>query len=393
LNGSKNSCGQGRDGAESPEPIGAIRSVYDGKLLPNIQVQTFRNTDRSFPTRTVARGGPVAPLPHRVTQVQDFPIRANGTVYDLYDYVSRNRVAGLLLLKKGEIAFEYYDFGNDASTRWMSMSMAKSISTTLIGVAMQDGLIGSVEESLTRYLPELTGSAYDGVSIRQLLQMTSGVQWDDSHLNPESERRRMLELQISQQPGAILRYMASLPRAAEPGTVWNYSTGETHVVGALVHAATGRWPSDYLSEKIWSRLGMERDASWWLEAPGGLEVAGSGLSATLRDYARFGQFLLHDGIIDSQRVLPEGWVREAVAPREIGGKQVAYGYMFWSVPEPDGSFASGAFSARGIFGQYIYINPVEQVVVAVLSSRSKPKGAEVILDNDFFNAAVEALRT
>jgi CubicO group peptidase (beta-lactamase class C family) len=370
------------------------RRVYEGRLLPSEQVITFRQTERLFATRPVLRGGgPVQTLPRRATQIQDVAIRSGGKHYDLYDYLSRNRIAGALLLKGGEIAFEYYDFGNDPTTRWMSMSMAKSVSTTLIGAAVQQGLIGDVDEQLTVYLPELKSSAYDGVTIRQLLQMSSGVAWDDTHTEPASERRAMLELQIEQQPGAILRYMRQLKRVAAPGTAWNYNTGDTHVVGALLHAATGRWAADYLSERIWSRLGMEADASWWLESPDGLEVAGSGISATLRDYGRFGRFLLQDGVAGGERILPENWIREAVAPRNIGGKQVEYGYMWWPVAAPDGTFGNGAFSARGIFGQYIYINPAEQVVVVILSSRSKPKGAEAIPDNDFFNAAVETLKS
>jgi len=369
-----------------------VRKAYEGKLMPGVQVQTFRNAQSLFATRIVRRGAAARPLPYVDAQLLDLQIASRGAQYDLYDYISRNRNAGLLVLKRGQIAFEHYEFGNDERTCWLSMSLAKSISTTLVGAAIQEGLIGSVEDPLTTYLPELEGSAYSGTSIRHLLQMTSGVRWDDGHIDPSTERRQMLELQISQQPGSILRYVAHQPRAAEPGTVWNYSTGETHVVGALLYAVTGRWVADYLSEKIWSKLGMEADATWWLEAPRGLEVAGSGFSATLRDYGRFGLFVLNDGIIDGRRVLPEGWVREVAIPREVGGKRVNYGYMWWPVPSADGSFADDAFSARGIFGQFIYINPREQVVIVVWSSRSKPRGAEVILDNDFFNAVVAALR-
>jgi hypothetical protein len=137
---------------------------------------------------------------------------------------------------------------------------------------------------------------------------------------------------------------------------------------------------------------MEAEATWWLESPDGLEIAGSGISATLRDYGRFGLFMMTDGVVNGRRVLPEGWVREATASRTVGGEPLDYGYMWWPVAGADGSFAQRAFSARGIFGQYIYVNPEEQVVIAVWSARSKPKGAEAILDNDFFNAAVEALR-
>ncbi len=369
-----------------------VRKTYEGKLMPGDQVQTFRNAQALFATRVVRRGRVTRPLAYANAPLADLRISSRGADYDLFDYISRNRSAGVLVLKRGEIAFEHYEFGNDERTQWLSMSLAKSISTTLVGAAIHDGHIGSVDDPLTAYLPELEGSAYSGTSIRHLLQMTSGVRWDDGHIDPSTERRQMLELQIGQQPGSILRYVAHQPRAAEPGTLWNYSTGETHVVGALLYAATGRWVADYLSEKIWSTVGMEENATWWLEAPRGLEVAGSGFSATLRDYGRFGLFVLGDGVIDGQRVLPPGWVREGSIPRMVSGKRVDYGYMWWPVPSADGSFADDAFSARGIFGQFIYVNPREAVVIVVWSSRSKPKGAEAILDNDFFNAVVAALR-
>ncbi len=379
--------------AKQSEPIASeARDAYAGKLLPNAQLELFGDAPWGFATRLIARGGPVQELPRADIQLQDMVVYSRGMELDLTDYLSRNRVAGLLLMKRGRIAFEHYDLGIDASTRWISMSMAKSVSTTLVGAAIQDKLIGGVEDQLTRYLPELRGTSYDGVSIRHLLQMTSGVRWDDTHTDPNSERRRMLELQIAQQSGAIMKFLAGQPRVAAPGSIWNYSTGETHVVGALVHAATGLWCADYLSQKIWARIGMESDATWWLEAPDGLEVAGSGINATLRDYARFGLFMMNGGVIGNERVLPEGWITEATQPRQVGKARVDYGYMWWPVARPDGSHADGAFSARGIFGQYIYINPREQVLVAVLSSRSKPKGADAIPDNDFFNSAVSALK-
>lgn len=369
-----------------------IRRAYAGELPPDEQIEVFRTTDQIFPTRTIRCDTRIRPLRHGPRLLRNFDITANGEHYDLFDYVSKNRVAGLLVLKNGLIALERYEFGNDASCRWMSMSIAKSISTSLVGTAVQDGLIASLDAPLVDHLQELAGSAYAEVSIRHLLQMTSGVAWDDTHTNPDSDRRRMLELQIGQQRGAIIDYVASRPRAARPGTAWNYSTGETHVVGALLREATGRWLADYLSEKIWAPFGMEADASWWLESASGLEVAGSGINATLRDYGRFGLFMMDDGVIDGRRVLPEHWVREATTPRLVDGAQIDYGYMWWPVPDVGGSYDEHAFSARGIFGQYLYVNPAEQVVIAVWSARSKPKGSEVILDNDFFNATVDALR-
>jgi CubicO group peptidase (beta-lactamase class C family) len=222
--------------------------------------------------------------------------------------------------------------------------------------------------------------------------MTSGVRWNEEYTDPHSDRRRMLDLQISLERGVIMSFMASLPRIAQPGTCWNYSTGETHVAGALVHSATGKWLSDYLSERLWSRLGMDEDATWWLEAPGGLEVAGSGIRATLRDYARLGQFVCDGGIIAGEPVLPERWVEDSGACAVPAPGRGHYGLMWWPIADREGSHSDGAFRAGGIFGQYTYINPAKRTVIAVWSMRSKPMGADAIDDNDLFNAVVEALR-
>jgi len=170
-----------------------------------------------------------------------------------------------------------------------------------------------------------------------------------------------------------------LPRAAEPGTRWNYSTGETHVAGALVRAATGMPVADYLSQKIWSRMGMEADATWWLESPDGLEVGGSGLSARLRDYARFGLFLLNDGVIDGERVLPEGWMDTAGKPKMVDGKEVEYGYMLWPLH-------GNSYSAIGIFGQFVFVDPDRDLVVAMWGAHPKPVDRQGLDEYDFLEA-------
>ena len=303
-----------------------------------------------------------------------------------------NRVTALLMLKDGKIAYEDYEMGNTEKTRWMSMSMVKSITSSLMGAAIQDGYIKSIDDPVTRYVAKLRGSAYDGVSIRYLLQMASGVKWDETYTNPASDRRRMLEAQIAQRPGAIMDLMAKLPRAGAPGTVWNYSTGETFVAGAVVRSAVGRPLAQYLSERIWTKAGMESDATWWLESPDGLEIGGSGLSATLRDYGRFGLFLMNGGVAGGEKILPDGWVRDAGSSKKIGGKDVDYGYMIWPFAADPGSTNEGAFQALGIYGQHIYVNPRERVVIVVWSALPKPTGKEVIADEDFFAAATAALR-
>ena len=377
--------------AQQPEEIGTVRQVYDGTLYPDIQVQTFRNIDRLFPTRAVRHGTHVYPLPKSEAPLKGVEFSSAGNKYDLYDYMSLNRVSGLLILKDGKIAFERYELGNNDTTRWMSMSVVKSITSTLVGVAIKDGYIKSIDDPVTRYLPKLAGSAYEGVTIRNLLQMASGVKWDETYTNPASDRRRMLELQLAGRPGSILEFMSTLGRAGEPGTIWNYNTGETHVVGELIRAVVKRPVAQYLSERIWSKFGMESDATWWLESPNGQEIGGSGLSATLRDYGRFGLFVMNHGVVGAEHILPDGWVSEAGTSKMIGGKKVNYGYMWWTPDASANPVHEGAFLASGIFGQSIYINPGAKVVVVVWSARPKPTGADTISDEDFFAAVVGAL--
>lgn len=369
----------------SNETIGTVRQIYDGALFPDIQVNTFRNIDRLFPTRIVHAGDSSSTLPQRKEQLQNFRFVSRDKEYDLYDFLSLNRVSGIVVVKDGEVAFEKYLLGNTRETKWMSMSVVKSMTATLVGMATKDGYIKNIDDALTDYLPQFKGSAYDGVSVRNLLQMASGVDWNETYTDPSSDRRAMLEAQISQKPGEILELMASLGRAAEPGTRWNYSTGETSVVGALVNAATGKHVADYLSEKIWIPVGMESDASWWLDSPDGMEIGGSGLSATLRDYARFGQFMLAGGAINGKETLPDGWIEAATSSKTIAGEQVEYGYMWWPLD-------MGAYSAIGIFGQFIYVHPDSNLVVAMWSAQPKPVDSDAIDEYAFFNALVDSLQ-
>jgi CubicO group peptidase (beta-lactamase class C family) len=321
-------------------------------------------------------------------------ITSGGRNWDLVDYLAVNRVSGLLVLKDGRIALELYQYGNTDKTRWMSMSVAKSITSTLIASAVKEGYIGSIEDPLTKYVPKLIGTVYDGVSIRDILMMSSGAQWNETYTDPASDRRHLLEAQIGQRPGAALEVMLQLKRAAPPGTVNNYSTGETQIAGEVLRGAIKRPLSQYLSERIWSKLGMEADAKWWLASPDGIEIAGSGISATLRDYGRFGLFFLNGAVAGGEQIVPAGWTAQASTPKQLrNGKIVQYGYFWWptqptaATPDPQ-----DAFSARGIFGQYVYLNPRERVVIAAWGARSKPDGREIISDTDFCAAVVAALR-
>ncbi|HWE53556.1 MAG TPA: serine hydrolase [Bryobacteraceae bacterium] len=376
---------------QDSDKIGDVRALYDGKLLPDVQVNTFRHIDRLFPSRKIARGKTVHPLPKSPIQLTDVEFTAGNRKHDLADFLSSDRVAGLLVIKDGRIALEDYELGNTEKSRWVSWSMAKSICSTLAAAALKDGYFSSLDDPLTKYLPELAGGAYGKATVRNVLQMSSGVKWDETYTNPKSDRRHMLDLQIGQKPGEIIRFLGSLPNAGEPGTIWKYSTGETQMISAVIHAAIKRPLADYLSEKIWSRYGMEEDGTWWLDSPNGQEIGGSGLSATLRDYGRFGQFVLDGGKIGNDQVVPEGWFAEAGSSKIIGGKPQDYGYMWWTYGPTAAPVHQGAFRATGIFGQGIYINPREHVVIVVLSARSKPSGAAALNQEDFFAGVISAL--
>ncbi len=375
--------------------IGSARDIYDGALFPDKAVRTSSNTDKIFPTRAIKAGEKPYPLPMSDNPIKALSFSSGGKTYDLPDYVALNRVVGLLILKDGKIVFEHYDFGFTPKGRWMSMSIAKSFVSTLVGAAIKDGFIASINDPVTKYLPQLAGSAYENVSVRDVLMMASGVKWDETYVNPASDRRKLLELQIaSNKPGAIFDLMKSLPKASAPGTVFNYNTGETVLVGEIVQAATKMHLADYLAQKVWSPLAMESDAAWWLDSPNGHEVGGSGVLVTLRDFGRFGQFILNGAQIDGKKIVPDWWLADATSAKPLVGisGQYGYGYQWWPVKAEAGSVHEGVFMGRGIHGQYLYINPQEKVVAVGLGARPKPTGKDVINDLDFLAAVVQKLR-
>ena len=240
--------------AQAAEKIGDAAHFL--MLPPDEQPATYRNTDKVFPTRAFKRGSTVYPLPS-AEPLAAVPYRFAGKSLGLDDYMKRDRVGGLLVLEDGRIRLERYALGNTGTSRWTSFSVGKSIVSTLVGAAVKDGAIASIEDPVTRYLPQLRGSAYDGTTVRNLLQMSSGVKWNEDYTQPDSDIGKMLKCTADDKPGCIIDFMSKLPRAAPPGTVFNYNSGETHLLGLIVSAATHKHLTDYLSEKIWSRFGME----------------------------------------------------------------------------------------------------------------------------------------
>ena len=275
---------------------------------------------------------------------------------DVDAYMASQRSAALLIVHDGKLRLERYGLGFDGDGRWTSFSVAKSFTSTLVGAAVRDGHIKSMDDKVAAYIPDMKGSAYDDVTIRQLLTMTSGVQWNEDYGDPKSDVARFNNHKPEDGVDALVSYMRRLPRAVPAGTRWNYSTGETNLVGILVSQAVKKPLATYLSEKIWAPAGMEQQATWLLSKTG-QEISGCCIQAAARDYARFGQFILGGARVNGQAIVPDGWLAEATTKRTgIGQDGRGYGYQWWT-------YDDGSFAARGIFGQGIFIDPKRKIVI------------------------------
>ncbi len=321
---------------------------------PEQQVAGYRNIDEISETRWIRASDdpyPLAPAPRDLSSVT---YEVEGETFTVEDYIRDRRIAGLLVVKDDEIVLERYGLGNDENSRWISFSIAKSVVSMLYGAAIVDGYIGSVDEPVTKYLPLLAGGGYDGVSIRNVLQMASGVQWNEDYADAESD--------VATLPGPLVeqaRYMAALEREHPAGEVFNYNTGETNMAGAVLRAAIGNNLSTYLQHKIWGPFGMEADANWVIHEPGGGELGGCCISATLRDYARIGVFAMNGGVLrDGTRVLPEAWMADSTRP---SAGYDGYGYLWW-LNQGEG------YAGRGIFGQMLWINLATNTVIVTHSA-------------------------
>lgn len=345
-------------------------------MNPSQVARILRGEDEQFQTSTrrFRPGRTPYPLPKA-------PSSAQLESVPLEEFMLRNDVAALLVIKRGQIVAEHYRLGNDETTKWKSFSIGKAIVSTLVGAALKEGSVGSLEDPVSSYIAELKGTAYEETSIRNLLQMSSGVKYSEDPFDENSELNRIQRCVREQKAGGILDIMRGLERIAPPGSRFSYHTGETHLLGMVVSAATGRTLSDYLAAKIWSSFGMEHDGDWVLESENGQEFGGGSVSMTLRDYGRFALFFLNGG----EQVLPPGWKSEATHPRPdspqvqygaiLPNDPVGYGYLWWCLPARSEQLQHKApFFGQGIFGQFLYVDPATEVIVVVWSAWPQPHG-------------------
>ncbi len=351
--------------------IQEIRGVlkYAGTFEPDVIVENFRSLYQQYPNSTVHRSGDVFELPENRRDLLE-SYQYKGKTQKITDWIEQTDTTGLLVIKDGEIVFETHYKGNQPSTRTISMSVAKSFVSFLIGVALEEGKIKSLQDPVDKYVPLLKDSGYQGVSLKNVLQMSSGVRFTEDYEDLKSD---LVRLVASFTSGSLNEFVANLPKEREAGTFNKYVSADTQVLGMILAEATGKSLTENMQEKLWSKLGAEHDAEW-LTDPTGTEMAFGGLNATLRDYGRFGLLYLNQGRnFKGEQLVSEEWVKDSItpdAPHLMPGKDnpnsnwsLGYGYQWWLPEVPDGDY-----SAIGIYGQFIYIHPKHKVVIVKTSA-------------------------
>jgi CubicO group peptidase (beta-lactamase class C family) len=328
-----------------------------------------------FPYHIVKKGPVSTPLPE-AEHPMVFWYTFDGNRYNSDEYLTRNRVTGFLVLKDGQIVLERYQYDRNKLNRFLSKSMAKSVISLLVGIAIAEGHIKSIDDLAKQYVPKLAGHPYGETSLRHLLQMSSGVEWIEINADgtPATPAQTICCADIlergswlGQGPGGVETVMPfkKNKRISEPGTKFNYSSAETQVLGLVLRQAIGKSLSDYLSEKIWQPMGAESDATWFIDKSG-QEPGYNCINATLRDYARLGMLLANDGIANGKQIVPKEWVREATQPTpgyphlmpDVALPGKGYGYQFWVFPGDNRRFA-----LQGKDGQKIYVDPKLKLVM------------------------------
>jgi CubicO group peptidase (beta-lactamase class C family) len=320
--------------------------------------------------------------------------RVDSASKDFKSLLEETHTSALLVLKDGAVRFEQYWRTGGRDVQWISMSVAKSFTSALVGIALAERLFGSLEDPIDKYVPKLSKSAYGGVSIKDVLQMSSGARWYEDYSDPNSDVFRMRK--AWERGGSLDEFISSLPREKPPGTLCKYDSADTQALGMLLVNVTGRSIADYMQEKLCEPLGMESPGYWLLDDRG-RELAFGGLLLTARDFAKLGELYRNGGVWRGHQVVPASYVVDSIkvnAPHLAPGKPVigdhtlpiGYGYQWW-LPDGDG----GEFTALGVYNQFVFVDPARGVVIVKLSANpvyGTTAGEET--NKDFHN--ISALR-
>ena len=361
------------DQNQDEERILWVSSLFSG----SDQHQKFNRVYELFPTSNLAPSN--NPSSFEIESMIELP---NSFVYesrsvDVNEYLDRTDVSALVILKDGKIRYENYWLTGGREVKWISMSVGKSFVSALIGIALHQGHIKSIQDPVTIYVPQLKDSAYDGVSIKDILQMSSGASWNEDYGDPNSDINR--SVRIFALGGSLDEFAASLTNENEPGTFNRYNSTDTQVLGMLLREATGTSVTEFMQEMLWDPIGAEDNAYWLLDSEN-MEVAYGGLNATARDYAKLGELYRLRGRMNNKQIIPEKWVDESVrpdAPHLMPGENpmsdypLGYGYQWW-IPDE-----SGDYMAIGVYNQFIYVSPKNNSVVVQLAA-NKIYGVDAI---------------
>ena len=330
-------------------------------------VGNLSNYDSVVPARTVRAGQP-RPF-KRADKAPE--IRYPGG--DIEAFLAANRNTGLLILKGDTVLVERYQYDRKATDRFQSFSMAKTVVAMLMGIAVADGNIGSIDELAQQYLPQLKGHPYGETRLRDLLTMSSGVRFSEEY-DGRDDTATLARLTLAQRgPGGVASVLPFDQRERPAGTRFKYASAETEVLALVLRAAVRRPLAEYLSEKIWQPMGAEDHASWLIDG-GGYELGYMGLNATLRDYARLGMLLANAGAVDGKQIIPAAWVQAmttADSPhlqRGAATKYNGYGYQTWLVGNTE-----HAFALLGVRGQAVFVDPDSKLVIVHTAVHADPR--------------------
>lgn len=360
------------------------------KMFSGVEmVDRFRTVEEYFPTRIIEPNETPSTF-SRVSQEIVLP--------ESYNYLGKSRstrqlmditdATGLLIIKNDTIQFEKYYRGNTEGSHTIGWSVTKSFVSALMGIAIEEGFVESIDDTAVKYVPELEGSAYQDVTIKNLLQMSSGVRWNEDYGDFNSDINRFgrtLALGSS-----FESFVQSLGTAREQGTYCLYNSMDTQVLGMIISRASGMTLSDYLETKIWKPIGMENKA-WWVVDDFGNEFAAAGLNVSLRDYARFGKLYLNNGTFNGQSIVPSDWIEKSLTPdgQHLMPSDYSFGYGYqWWIPKSD----QGEFMAVGVYNQFIYVNPTKNVII-VKSSAYSSYGSGDQYDNYSDHESLALFRT
>jgi len=350
------------EGFESaPEPLAAVTDIVPPERAPSdLQVLFWNDEQRSARFREMenwfaGKEVPASTNPRALNAGEALPAEIAAQIRKV---MAETNAAGVMVYHKGAVRFEDYGLGFGPDQRWTSFSVAKSFTSTLLGAALHDGFIASLDDPVTLYVPGLAGSAYEGVSVRQIATMTSGVAWNEDYTDPNSDVARMNQFILEFGAEATVAQMRGLSREATAGEKWLYKTGETNLIGLVIENAVGLSLAEYAQEKIVEPAGLADGLFWMADARGG-SIGGCCLSLSLGDYTRMGLFVLEGGGDN----VPDGWFAEAGDSLvDFGDSGFGYGYQWWTYPQ--------GFGAQGIFGQSITIVPETGLVLTVISNWS-----------------------